>query len=79
MKSLNKQAFRAEVSEAREEQNCKCCNERFHEYDLKPFDDRYENLTYTSLVCGNCYETVHAEIEIINEVETILKNASNES
>lgn len=76
MKSLNKQAFRAEVSE-REEHNCKGCGERFHDFDLKPFDDRYESLTYTSLVCDECYEVNHGFLEIKRETETILKNAAN--
>ena len=74
MKSLNKQAFRAEVSE-REEHNCKGCGERFHITELVNLNEKYDNLNYCSLVCVPCQKGIH----LVVEAKTILKKGANES
>ena len=74
MKSLNKQAFRAEVSE-REEQNCSHCGERFHLTELVNLNEKYDNLNYCSLVCVPCQKGIH----LVVEAKTILKKGANES
>lgn len=78
MKSLNKQAFRAEVSEAREEGFCSnpdCKDRRLHITELVNLNAEYKGLKYNSPVCVTC----QCEIHTIIEVETILKKGANES
>jgi hypothetical protein len=77
MKSLNKQAFRAEVSEAREEAFCSNpdCGERFHISELVNLNEKYDNLNYCSLVCVPCQKGIH----LVVEAKTILKNKANEN
>lgn len=75
MKSLNKQAFRAEVSEEREEQNCSHCGERFHITELVNLNEKYDNLNYCSLVCVPCQKGIH----LVVEAKNILKKGANES
>ena len=77
MKSLNKQAFRAEVSEAREEGFCsnpECKDRRLHITELVNLNAEYKGLKYDSPVCVTC----QCEIHTLIEVETILKNATDE-
>jgi hypothetical protein len=77
MKSLNKQAFRAEVSEEREEAFCSDpdCGERFHMSELVNLNEKYDNLNYCSLVCVPCQKGIH----LVVEAKTILKNKANEN
>lgn len=77
MKSLNKQVFRAEVSEAREEAFCSDpdCGERFHISELVNLNEKYDNLNYCSLVCVPCQKGIH----LVVEAKTILKKGANES
>ena len=77
MKSLNKQAFRAEVSEAREEAFCSNpdCGERFHVTELVNLNEKYDNLNYCSLVCVPCQKGIH----LVVEAKTILKKGANEN
>lgn len=69
MKSLNKQVFRAEVSEAREEAFCSNpdCGERFHMSELVKLNEK--------LVCVHCQKGIH----LVVEAKTILKKGANES
>ena len=73
MKSLNKQAFRAEVSE-REEAFCSNpdCGERFHISELVNLNEKYDNLNYCSLVCVPCQKGIH----LVVEAKNILKSKS---
>ena len=77
MKSLNKQAFRAEVSE-REEGFCSspdCKDRRLHITELVNLKAEYKGLKYDSLVCVPYQKGIH----LVVEAKTILKKGANES
>lgn len=78
MKNKTKHYFRAEVSEAREEGFCSnpdCKDRRLHITELVNLNAEYKGLKYNSPVCVTC----QCEIHTLIEVETILKNASDEN